>query len=104
MGEATNLHRLNLGWGAKPHPTTEVTLDDHALWAAEASVRVPGQLANISRDGRFRGHLFTRWVKAKLNRQVSGHLVAEYLSPGDSYADNRQDASYFVRAELNPTW
>lgn len=104
VGEATNLHRLNLGWGAKPHPSAEVTLDYHALWADQESARTPGQLANISRNGRFRGHLFTGWLKAKLNRQVSGHLVAEYLRPGDFYADHRQDDSYFIRAELNLTW
>jgi hypothetical protein len=40
------------------------------------------------------------WAKAKFNKYVSGHLVAEYLAPGDFYADNRQDGSYFLRAEL----
>jgi hypothetical protein len=104
VGEATNLHRVNLGWGAKPHSTTEVSLDYHALWADQESTRTPGQLANLSREGRFRGHLITAWLKPKLNRQVSGHLVAEYLVPGDFYADNRQDDSYFVRAELNLAW
>ena len=104
VGEATNLTRLNLGWAMKPHPTTEVSLDYHALWANQESVRDPSQLASISHDGYFRGHLLTGWVKTKFNEHVAGHLVAEYLMPGDFYAANRQDNSYFLRAELSLTW
>jgi len=104
VGQATNLSRLNLGWAAKVHPTTEVLLDYHALWANQESVRTPSQLRNISQDGTFRGHLFTAWAKAKFNKFVSGHLVAEYLAPGDFYADNRRDGSYFLRAELALTY
>jgi hypothetical protein len=104
VGEATNFQRLNIGWGAKPHATTSVTLDYHAIWANENSTRTPAQLANITEDGKFRGHLFTGWIKTKLNKHLSGHLVAEYLLPGDYYAKNRRDNSYFVRAEINLTW
>lgn len=104
VGQATNLLRLGLGWAANVHATTEVLLDYQALWANQESVRTPSQLANISQDGRFRGHLFSAWAKAKLNRHVSGHLVAEYLAPGDFYADSRQDGAYFLRAELVLTY
>lgn len=104
VGEATNLHRLNLGWTSKIHPTTLLTLDYHALWADEQSVRSAAQLANISGDGHFRGHLLTGWLKTKLNKHVSGHLVAEYLDPGDYYAEQRRDDAYFVRAELMLSW
>ena len=104
VGEATNLHRLNLGWGIQAHPTTQVTLDYHGLWADETSTRTPGQLVNISGDSHFRGHLATAWIRTKLTKHVAGHLVAEYLWPGDFYAENRRDESYFVRAELNLTW
>jgi hypothetical protein len=104
VGEATNLHRLNLGWGIQAHETTSFTLDYHALWADEKSTRTLAQLASISGDDHFRGHLFTGWVKTKFNKHVAGHLVAEYLAPGHYYAENRRDDSYFVRAELNLTW
>ncbi|MCF7990448.1 MAG: alginate export family protein [Thiohalocapsa sp.] len=104
VGEATNLQRLNVGWLAQVHPKALLTLDYHALFANEESTRTPAQLANLSGDGHFRGHLLTAWLKAKLNEHVSGHLVAEYLDPGDYYADNRRDDSYFVRAELTLTW
>ncbi|WP_295389379.1 alginate export family protein [uncultured Thiodictyon sp.] len=100
VGQATNLTRLNLGWLAKVHPTTEVLLDYHALWANQQSTRSPAQLVNISQNGNFRGHLFTGWVKTKFNAHVSGHLVAEYLAPGAFYAANRRDGSYFLRAEV----
>lgn len=104
VGEATNLHRLNLGWAAQIHPTTRLTLDYHGLWADEESTRTAGQLANISGDDRFRGHLLTGWLRAKFNRHLSGHLVAEYLAPGDYYAEHRRDDAYFVRAEVVLSW
>ncbi|EIC23101.1 alginate export family protein [Thiorhodovibrio frisius] len=104
VAEATNLQRLNLGWGAKPHETTTVTLNYHALFANENSTRTASQLANITDNGKFRGHLFTGWIKTKLNKHLSGHLVAEYLLPGDYYAKDRRDNSYFVRAEINLAW
>lgn len=104
VGEATNLMRLNAGWIAQIHPTTQLLVDYHALWADQMSTRTAAQMVNISGDGDFRGHLFTGWLKTKLNRHVSGHLVAEYLAPGDYYADNRQNDSFFVRAEVTLTW
>lgn len=104
VGEFTNLRRLNAGWIAQVHPTTQVTLDYHALWADEMGTRYASQMANISGDDRFRGHLFTGWVRTKFNKHVAGHLVAEYLIPGDYYAENRRNDSFFVRAELNLTW
>jgi hypothetical protein len=104
VGEATNLGRLNLGWAIQPHPTTLITIDYHALWADEMTTRTPAQLVNLSGESHFRGHLATAWLKAKINRQVAAHLVAEYLWPGDYYAENRRDDAYFLRAELNLTW
>ncbi|NCA71301.1 MAG: hypothetical protein EOM91_14610 [Sphingobacteriia bacterium] len=104
VGEATNLHRLNAGWGIQAHPSTQITLDYHALWADQNSTRYANQAANISGEDRFRGHLATGWIKTKLNKHVSGHLVAEYLWPGDYYAENRRDESFFVRAEIYLTW
>ncbi|MBK1716535.1 alginate export family protein [Thiocystis violacea] len=104
VGEATNLQRFNVGWIAQVHPTTQLLVDYHALWADEMNTRTTAQLANISGDGDFRGHLFTTWLKSKFTKHVSGHLVAEYLAPGDYYADNRRNDSFFVRAEVVLTW
>ncbi|NEX15050.1 MAG: hypothetical protein C1943_00055 [Halochromatium sp.] len=104
VAQATNLLRLNLGWMAQVHPTSLLTVDYHALFANEESTLTPQQAVNISGDGRFRGHLFTAWLKTKLSDHVSGHLVAEYLAPGDFYAEHRRDESYFLRAELVLHW
>ncbi|SDX93780.1 Alginate export [Allochromatium warmingii] len=103
-GEATNLQRLNLGWIAQVHPTTQLLLDYHALWADELSTRVTAQQPNLSGDNDFRGHLITAWLKSTFSPHVSGHLGAEYFMPGHYYADTRQDDSFFVRAEVVLTW
>ena len=102
-GEATNLQRINLGWGLKPHPTTEVTLDYHALFANENTLGDLGA-PGFSKNGDFRGHLFTGWVRTKLDKHVAGHLVAEYLDPGDYYDDLRDQSAWYLRAEIFLTY
>lgn len=104
VGEATNMHRVNLGVETQVHPTTTFMLDYHALWADQKTTRTAAQMVNISGEDRFRGHLFTAWLKTKLSKHVSGHLVGEYLLPGDYYAENRRNDSFFVRAEVTLTW
>lgn len=101
IGEITNLHRVNLGWVGQVHPTTQVSLDYHALWTDE---NTRGGTAGYSPNGSFRGHLFTAWARAMLDKHVSGHLVAEYFVPGSYYDATKQDNAYFLRAELNLTW
>jgi len=102
-GEATNLQRVNLGWGMKPHATTEVTLDYHALFANENTLGAVGA-PGFSRNGDFRGHLFTGWVKVKYDKHVAGHLVAEYFDPGDYYTDLRDQSAWYLRAEVFLTY
>ena len=102
-GEATNLQRVSLGWGMKPHPTTEVTLEYNALFANENTLgyfRSP----SFSRNGDFRGNLFTGWVKVKYDKHVAGHLVAEYFDPGDYYTDLRDQSAWYLRAEVFLTY
>ncbi len=100
-GEATNLQRINLGWGMKPHPTTEVTLDYHALFANENTL---GGLSGFSKNGDFRGNLVTGWVKVKYDKNIAGHLMAEYFDPGDYYDSPRDESAWYLRAELFLTW
>ncbi|MGQ9659737.1 MAG: hypothetical protein ACUVQI_07605 [Thermochromatium sp.] len=104
VGEATNLKRFNLGWIAQIHPTTQLLVDYHALWADEQSTRTPAQRVNLSGDGDFRGHLFAAWLKSRFTENLTGHLLAEYLLPGDYYADKRQNDAFFVRAEVALNW
>ncbi|NTV97480.1 MAG: alginate export family protein [Thiobacillus sp.] len=100
-GETTNLHRLNLGWAAKVHPTTELSLDYHALFADE---NTKCGSAGFSCSDKFRGHLVTAWVRSKFDKNVAGHLVAEYFFPGDYYVAPKGDEAYFLRAELVLSW
>ena len=100
-GETTNLNRLNLGWAAKVHPTTEISLDYHAVFADENS---KCGSAGFSCGDKFRGHLVAAWARAKFDKHVSGHLMAEYFFPGDYYIAPKGDAAYFLRAELFLTY
>jgi hypothetical protein len=100
-GETTNLNRLNLGWAAKVHPSTEISLDYHAVFADENS-RCGS--AGFSCGDKFRGHLVAAWARAKFDKQVSGHLMAEYFFPGDYYIAPKGDEAYFLRAELFLTY
>jgi hypothetical protein len=100
-GETTNLSRLNLGWAAKVHPTTEVSVDYHALYADENS---KCGSAGFSCADKFRGHLLAAWARAKFNKHVAGHLMAEYFWPGDYYVAPKGDNAYFLRAELFLTY
>ncbi|KAF0103658.1 MAG: hypothetical protein FD187_926 [bacterium] len=102
IGEITNLHRLNLGWTAQVHAKANLSLDWHALFADEKTCTV-GAL-DYGCDGSFRGHLFTSWIRAKFDKTISGHLVAEYFLPGDYYASSNDDNAWFFRAEVNLTW
>jgi hypothetical protein len=99
-GETTNLHRLNLGWVAKVHPTSEISLDYHALFADENTKCGGG----FSCNDKFRGNLFTAWLRARYDKHISGHLLAEYFLPGNYYVAPKGDNAYFLRAELNLTY
>ncbi len=100
-GETTNLRRLNLGWVAQVHPTTQVSLDYHAVWADE-NTRCGA--AGFSCSDKFRGQLLAAWVRTKWDKHVSGHLVAEYFWPDDYYVAPKGDEAYFIRAELLLSW
>lgn len=99
-GETTNLHRYNLGWVAQVHPKAELSLDYHALFAAENTKCGGG----FSCTDKFRGHLFTAWLRLKHDKHLSGHLLAEYFQTGDYYVAPKGDNAYFLRAELNLTY
>jgi len=48
--------------------------------------------------GDQRGTLITAWLKFKLNDAWSGHLLGEFVHPGDYY--NVADTAHFVRVEF----
>ncbi len=100
-GETTNLQRLNLGWAARVHPTTEISLDYHAVFADE---NTRCGTAGFSCSGKFRGQLFAAWARTRYDKHLSGHVMAEYFAPGNYYVAPKGDEAYFLRAELFLTY
>ncbi len=102
-GETTNLHRFNLGWVAQVHPKAELSLDYHALFADE-NKSTCGGASGFSCGDKFRGNLFSAWLRVKYDKHISGHLLAEYFQTGNYYVAPKGDNAYFLRAELNLTY
>ncbi len=44
--------------------------------------------------------MLTGLVKYKINRFLSGHLIAEWFKPDGYYSPARDDNAFFCRAEL----
>jgi hypothetical protein len=51
--------------------------------------------------GDKRGDLVTARLKYKINKSWYGHLVAEFLNPGDYYTSAMDNTAHFIRAEIN---
>ncbi|MBN1359957.1 MAG: alginate export family protein [Sedimentisphaerales bacterium] len=103
IAESTNLHRLNVGHKFKPCKAWEISTDYHALWADEMGQPWnPGGLTLGS--SRFRGHLITCWAKYKYGTHIAGHLLGEYLIPGDYYAAVNNDEAFWLRFNLEYTF
>jgi hypothetical protein len=95
--ENSNLHRIGVGHSFFPDKKLQVQTDYMALWAAESINK-----AGFSTDGRFRGHLLTCWLKYTYSPQIKGHLLGEYLIPGNYYTT--QDNAVFLRAQMEFTF
>jgi hypothetical protein len=92
--ELTNLHRANIGHKFNLNKQWTLTADYHALWADETGTSSRYDIA----DGhKFRGDLFTAWARFKFSSQLYGHLLGEYFIPGTYYADDTNDAAFFLR-------
>ncbi len=97
LSQVTNLHRLGLGWTAKPIEKVELCANYHFLLADE---NTRAGTAGFSSGGDVRGHLVTAVMRYKINRHVSGHLTGEVFMPGNYYASPRDDTALFLRAEV----
>jgi hypothetical protein len=95
--EMTNLHRVNLGHKIDLNKQWTLTFDYHALWADETGV---SNRYNISDDDKFRGDLFTSWLKFKFNSQLYGHLLGEYFVPGNYYEESTNDDAWWFRFNI----
>ena len=101
IGESTNLHRVNLGHKFNPNKKWQISTDYHLLWADENTVQ---NSSFISDESKFRGQLITCWAKYKFSKQLSGHLLGEYLMPGTYYKKVNRDDAFFFRFNLEYTF
>jgi hypothetical protein len=71
------------------HP--KISLDLLGGWMMAPEENGPG-------GGDERGFLGTAWLKFKLSDIWTGHLLAEFVDPGDYY--NVSDTAHFIRLEF----
>ncbi len=90
----TNLSMLQ----AEGRLTPVKSLDLRATWyRLDALQRFPGK-ASVFAAGTHRGNLYQARADYKLNDNLRGHVLGEYLTPGDFYAHD--DAAWFFRVEV----
>jgi hypothetical protein len=86
-------------WQAEMRATPLARLDLRATYyRMDAFHRFPGRTATYA-DGTHRGDLFEGRIDYQLNDSWRGHLVGEWLEPGDFYAHD--DGGWFFRAEVS---
>ncbi len=103
VAESTNLIRLNVGHKFKPHKNWRFATDYHALWADENGDPWNPNF-ELSDSNKFRGHLFTCWAHYTFGPQLRGHLLGEYLIPGNYYAKVNRDDAFWLRFNLEYTF
>jgi hypothetical protein len=103
VAATTNLHRINVGHRVDLSKKWTLTADYHALWADQnpRPTKSGPTGINTSTTDRFRGHLFTSWLRYKFSSQLYGHFLAEYFINGQSYyVAPSDDNAYFLRFNL----
>jgi hypothetical protein len=100
VGDATNLHRLNVGHRTNLSKQWQLTADYHALWADENSGAMIPSAMHVSATQRFRGSLWAASLRYKFNSQLSGYGLLEYLCPGKYYVAPSDDTAWFFRFNL----
>jgi hypothetical protein len=97
VAENSNLHRVNLGHIFWPDKKLQVQTDYMALWADHSRSDL-GPAKGFSDTGLFRGHLLTCWLRYQFTPQIKGHLMGEYLWPGNYYTV--RDNATWLRAQI----
>lgn len=97
MSESTNLHRANIGHKFRPNKQWQICTDYHLLWADENTIQGSSRFSD---SNKFRGQLVTCWAKYKFSERLFGHLLGEYLIPGNYYEKNYRDDAFFLRFNL----
>mgnify|MGYP006292361155 CR=1 FL=1 len=99
IAESTNLHRFNIGHKFKPCEKWQICTDYHYLLADENTTTGSSSFM-ISPHSKFRGQLFTLWLNYKMNPQLYGHILGEYLIPGSYYDQSNRNHAYFLRFNI----
>ncbi len=109
MADTTNLHRFNIGHRIQINRQWQLTGDYHLLYADQnTGATKPFDPANpqkgglkLSTEDKFRGHLFTSWLRYKFSDQMYGHFLAEYfINAGEYYVAPSDDNAYFLRVNF----
>ncbi len=109
-GEVTNLHRAGVGYTFDIAPKWSLQTNYNLLWADQEyrdtsgnpSLGPTGTL--FSRDGLFRGQLFTAYLRYKCCKNLNMHFLADYFVPGTFYSGSSQDHAIFLRYNLEFTF
>ncbi|MEN6384219.1 MAG: hypothetical protein ABFD79_03380 [Phycisphaerales bacterium] len=107
IAETTNLYRFNIGHEMMLTDKVSMSTDYHALFADENTEKDrphPTIPLAFSSSGKFRGHLATWWLKYQLTKNLKGHFVVEYFSPGNYYASENRDPALWTRVNLEYTF
>ncbi len=102
VGEWTNFHRLDFGWGCSLSKKLDLSADYMPLFAPNNPIF--GKKPGYSESGRFRGHYGQGTLRYRFNDHINGHLWAEFFLPRDYYTVAKSDAACFLRAEVIFRW
>ncbi len=100
VADNTNLHRFNIGHRIQINKQWQLTGDYHILLADQNSGAVIPSKMHVSNEDKFRGQLFTSWLRYKFSDQMYGHFLAEYFIPGDYYVEPSDTNAYFLRVNF----
>jgi hypothetical protein len=97
VGQQANYHRFGPSWTITPAKGLDFTANYYAMIADQDTPTraAPGLFTN---DDAFRGHFVSTILKYKFGPRLAGHLWAEFLFPGDYYANS--ETLTFLRAEV----
>jgi len=104
IAETTNLHRVFAGWEFNPTKKTELCTFYNLLFADENTRKDSPTFINYSDSGSFRGQLLTMLLKYKYTNYITGHVLGEFLFPGNYYSQQNRDITIWLRYELMLTF
>jgi hypothetical protein len=95
IGEVTNLHRAGFFYDVSPSQKMQLKTGYNLMWADET--RDKGAFYG---GDSFRGQLLTGRLMYQFTKNLSGRIDAEYLIPGDFYADDKRNEAIFLRGQI----